>query len=194
MLICLFFCLLAQLGQSSGGQKEGIQYTNEAFQKDEDGGSVGSGGPEVGNTTAGGYTPKMEWNHPHKEAPQRSSAPLPPVLPDNTSDNNSDEADDEKDVKPILTKERRVEEGYKSVWFKEDIDPNAKEEVVIIPDSREEESDEEDEEPNVSEMEHYRMKAPKVGFADTDLDSGLGVKMDDPGEDSENDRDLNVDL
>ncbi|XP_037538427.1 cadherin-related family member 5 [Nematolebias whitei] len=183
----------SSLGQSSGGPKEGVQYTNEAFHKDEDGSSVGSGGPEVGNTTAGGYPPKMDWNHPSKEVPQRSSAPLPPLLPD-ASDNNSDKADDEKDVKPILTKERRVEEGYKSVWFKEDIDPNAKEEVVIIPDSREEDSDEEDEEQNVSEMKRYRMKAPKVGFADTDLDSGLGVKMDNPGEDSENNHDLNVDL
>lgn len=141
----------------------------------------------MGNTTAAGYPPNTEWNHPPKEAPpQRSSAPLPP---DSASDNGSH---DEKDVKPILTKERRVEEGYKSVWFKEDIDPSAKQEVLIIPDSREDDSDEEDEEQN--ENERYRTRAPKVGFADADLDSGLGVKMDDPGEDSESDRDLNDDL
>lgn len=45
--------------------------------------------------------------------------------------------DIEKEVKPILTKERRAEEGYKAVWFKQDIDPNTKEEVVIIPDTGE---------------------------------------------------------
>ncbi|KAJ4937745.1 hypothetical protein JOQ06_002376, partial [Pogonophryne albipinna] len=56
------------------------------------------------------------------------------VLRDDTSEAGSDKTDNEKEVKPILTKERRLDEGYKSVWFKEDIDPDAKEEVVIIPD------------------------------------------------------------
>ncbi|XP_017295002.1 cadherin-related family member 5 isoform X1 [Kryptolebias marmoratus] len=187
----------SSLGQNSGGQKEGIQYTNEAFQRDDDRGSMGSGGPDEADT--GRFPPNTDWNNPFKEVQQRSSAPLPSLQSDGISDNGSDKTDDEKDVKPILTKERRVEEGYKSVWFKEDIDPNAKEEVVIIPDSREEGSKYEDNEPSSSskvrnEDDSFQKKAPKVAFADTDLDSGLGVKMEDPEEDSASDHNLNIDL
>lgn len=47
-----------------------------------------------------------------------------------------EEADNEKEVRPILTKERWADEGCKSIWFKEDINTD-KEEGVIIPDSRE---------------------------------------------------------
>lgn len=90
-----------------------------------------------------------------------------------------------------------MDEGYKSVWFKEDIDPNAKEEVVIIPDSRENDSGEEDEDqPSGSreedEEDRMQRKTPRVVFNDADLDSGLGVKMDDPAEDS--DDEVNISL
>ncbi|XP_041852144.1 cadherin-related family member 5 isoform X2 [Melanotaenia boesemani] len=184
----------SSLGQGSGSQKEGVQYTNDAFQRDEDSDSVGSGGPTV---KAAEVPPKSAWDLPPKEAIQMSSAPLHALLPDNTSDTSSDKVDNEKEVKPILTKERRVEEGYKSVWFKEDIDPNSKEEVVIIPDSREDESDEE--EPSSSgreddEDDNPKKKSSKVFFADPDLDSGIGVRIGDPAEDSDSDKDLNIDL
>ncbi|XP_062245375.1 cadherin-related family member 5 isoform X1 [Platichthys flesus] len=160
----------SSLGQSSGGQKKGVEYTNEAFQNDEDGGSTGSSGPEGGVSM---------------EAIVKSSLPLHALLPDDTKEEGLDTAENEKEVKPILTKERRMEEGYKAVWFKEDIDPNAKEEVVIIPDTREDDSDEEDEPVN---------KTPKVNFDDTDLDSGLGVKMGDQPEDSDDDEEITSDL
>ncbi|XP_060933268.1 cadherin-related family member 5 [Limanda limanda] len=160
----------SSLGQSSGGLKKGVQYTNEAFQNDEDGGSTGSSGPE---------------RRVSMEAIVKSSLPLHALLPDDASEAGLDTAENEKEVKPILTKERRMEEGYKAVWFKEDIDPNAKEEVVIIPDGREDDSDEEDEPVN---------KTPKVNFADTDLDSGLGVKMGDQAEDSDDDEEMTSDL
>ncbi|KAI9547491.1 hypothetical protein NQZ68_017044 [Dissostichus eleginoides] len=171
----------SSLGQK--GQKEGIQYTNEAFQKDEDedGGSTGGGG---GLAARGS---------PQYEEVLKPSVALN-VLRDDTSEAGSDKTDNEKEVKPILTKERRLDEGYKSVWFKEDIDPDAKEEVVIIPDSREDESEEEEEEEEEQEEEE-KMKTPRVMFNDADLDSGLGVKMEDPGEDSEeDDEELTVDL
>ncbi|XP_034094397.1 cadherin-related family member 5-like [Gymnodraco acuticeps] len=165
----------SSLGQK--GQKEGIQYTNEAFQKDEDedGGSTGGGG---GLAARGS---------PQYEEILKPSVALN-VLRDDTSEAGSDKTDNEKEVKPILTKERRLDEGYKSVWFKEDVDPDAKEEVVIIPDSREDDSEEEEQE------EEEKMKTPRVMFDDADLDSGLGVKMEDPGEDSEDDEELTVDL
>ncbi|KAI4788029.1 hypothetical protein KUCAC02_036110 [Chaenocephalus aceratus] len=173
---CLF---QSSLGQK--GQKEGIQYTNEAFQKDEDedGGSTGGGG---GLAARGS---------PQYEEVLKPSVALN-VLRDDTSEAGSDKTDNEKEVKPILTKERRLDEGYKSVWFKEDIDPDAKEEVVIIPDSREDDSEEEEEE---EQEEEEKMKTPRVMFNDADLDSGLGVKMEDPGEDSEeDDEELTADL
>ncbi|AWP07901.1 putative cadherin-related family member 5-like [Scophthalmus maximus] len=184
------------LGRGSGGLKEGIQYVNEAFQNDEDGGSMGSSGPE------GGMPRKEMEDFPLKQAIMRSSMPLHVLLPDDTNLPDSEKADSEKEVKPILTKERRLEEGYKAVWFKEDIDPNAKEEVVIIPHSREDDSYEEDEVQSSSNREEDKdededepaNKIPGVSFDDADLDSGLGVKMGDPPEDSDDDEVLTSDL
>ncbi|XP_023275702.1 cadherin-related family member 5-like isoform X1 [Seriola lalandi dorsalis] len=163
----------SSLVKGSGSPKEGIQYTNEAFENDEDGGSMGSGGPDGGIIMAGREPQKAVESIPHKEAIMKSLAPLHAFLSDDTSMAGSDKADNEKDVKPILTKERRMEEGYKSVWFKEDIDPNAMDEVVIIPDSREDDSEDEDDESSSEPS-----KPPKVVFADSDLDSGLGVKLE----------------
>ncbi|XP_051238538.1 cadherin-related family member 5 isoform X2 [Dicentrarchus labrax] len=189
----------SSLGQGSGGQKEGIQYTNDAFQKDEDGDSTGSGGPEGGSVMAVGEPQKAAGNFTPFEAVMTSSVPLHALLNDNTSQAGSDKADSEKEVKPILTKERRMDEGYKSVWFKEDIDPDAKEEVVIIPDSRESDSEEEDEEqPSSSKEEdeddNPQKKTQRVIFNDADMDSGLGVKMEDPEGDSDGDEMLTADL
>ncbi|XP_051808123.1 cadherin-related family member 5-like [Acanthochromis polyacanthus] len=183
----------SSLGQGSGGHKEGIQYTNEAFQKDEDGSSLGSGGPERESVIASKAPPQTSWNIEREEAIMKSSAPLHDLLPDNSSDTSSEKSDSENDVKPILTKERRVEEGYKSVWFKEDIDPDAKEEVVIIPDSREDDSEEEDEEPSRSSREDDEDNNPlgkKIFFADSDLDSGIEVKTENPPQDSDSDESM----
>ncbi|XP_043979964.1 cadherin-related family member 5-like isoform X2 [Gambusia affinis] len=186
----------SSLGQAN--QKEGIQYTNEAFQNEDDKNSTGSGGPEGRSALTSWDPPKPVENIPSEEVNQSSSAQRRTQFSDNASDSGSDRADNEKEVKPILTKERRVEEGYKSVWFKEDIDPNAKEEVVIIPENGDEHSDDDDEEPSSDsrkdEDKHLQRKSPKVLFAETDLDSGLGVKFDDPADDSENDDELNFHL
>lgn len=159
---------------------------------------MGSGGPDKERIKSSTEPLKSSWDIPSKEAIVMSSERLHNILPDDTSEAGSDKVENDKEVKPILTKERRVEEGYKSVWFKEDIDPNAKEEVVIIPDSREDDSEEEDEEPSTStrdddEDSNSPVKTPKVLFADSDLDSGLGVRIEDPAEDSY-DEVLNIDL
>lgn len=177
------------MGQGSSGRKEGIQFTNEAFQKDEDdAGTSGSGGPEERTRTASGTQMR---DVPINDAIVQSAEPS------HGDSSQAEKTDHEKEVKPILTKERRMEDGYKAVWFKEDIDPDAKEEVVIIPDSRDEEEEEERSSSSREEEEDddgSQMKIPKVGFADTDLDSGLGVKMDDPADDSEEDNVLTADL
>ncbi|XP_030280722.1 cadherin-related family member 5 isoform X2 [Sparus aurata] len=187
----------SSLGKGSVAQKEGIQYTNDAFENDEDGYSAGSGTPKRGSVMLSEVPRKPTGNLPVNEAIVKSSLALHNLLGDNTSEAGSDKTDSDKEVKPILTKERRMDDGYKSVWFKEDIDPNAKEEVVIIPDSREHDSeDEDDEQPSSSreeeEDDNPSIKTPRVVFNETDLDSGLGVKMEDPAESSEDDDFSNI--
>lgn len=114
--------------------------------------------------------------------------PQLPLQSDNTSQSGS-----EKEVKPILTKERRVDEGYKSVWFKEDIDPDAKEEVVIIPDSRENDSDEEEDmfSGRESDDENVPTRTPQVLFNDSDGNDRFRVKTEKQTQDEDM---LTVDL
>lgn len=110
----------------------------------------------------------------------------PQLLPqsDDTSQSGS-----EKEVKPILTKERRVDEGYKSVWFKEDIDPDAKEEVVIIPDNRENDSDDDEEEDTFSSRENddenILIRTPQVLFKGSDGNDGFRVKTEKQAQDED---------
>ncbi|KAG5839123.1 hypothetical protein ANANG_G00201590 [Anguilla anguilla] len=138
------------LARGSGKMKEGVQYTNSGFQNDGDTGSVTSDLPTKADLAldgAGAASGRGQGDvAPAARAAMAASALQEDFLPDGASLAGSDRADSEKGVKPILTKERRNEEGYKSVWFKEDIDPNAKEEVRIIPDSGERDADEEEEE------------------------------------------------
>ncbi|XP_051548605.1 cadherin-related family member 5-like [Myxocyprinus asiaticus] len=152
------------LGGGSGGPKEGVQYTNEGFQHDDGSGSVNS-------RLAADLEMKLESglkSEPSQASPQEQVTPSSASIlqtpatcsipPDSTSLGSLDTLDGEKEVKPILTKERRAEEGYKAVWFKEDIDPNTKEEVVIIPDTGDlvgdhEEGDDKEEEEDDNEEE-----------------------------------------
>ena len=118
-----------------------------------------------------------------EDAAMKSAANLLAMLPDEGG--STDDADSEKGVMSILTKERRTEEGYKSVWFKEDIVPDAKEDVHIIPVNAERED--EDEASNSSGNEEDAAPRRKVLFGDVDVDSGLGVKAEsDSASDSEN--------
>ncbi|XP_062859939.1 cadherin-related family member 5 [Trichomycterus rosablanca] len=130
------------LSGRSGGPKDGVHYTNGGFQNDEDTDSISS---KQEAKPAG-----LELSQVQEIQDTQSSAPASQnksndddALSDSSSQNASDNTDSEKEVKPILTKERRTEEGYKAVWFKEDIDPNDKEEVVI-PESEEQEIGNED--------------------------------------------------
>ncbi|KAL6474577.1 hypothetical protein MHYP_G00181380 [Metynnis hypsauchen] len=143
----------------SSGPKNGVQYTNEGFQNDRDVDSVSSKqaaelplplGPALSRSVP--QQPEKQSSIPTLQSRISDDSGSPPA--DSSSLSASDNTDSEREVKPILTKERRVEDGYKAVWFKQDIDPNVKEEVVIIPDSgerdishdEEEEDDEEDDE------------------------------------------------
>ena len=130
-----------QLAGVAPGLKSGVQYSNEGFQNTGDSGS----------TRSSRYSDEpdlmMDKVKPSKaravEAPvTRSVAPqLGMVLSDASSLAESSTSEGGKEVKPILTKERKDDEGYKAVWFKTDIDPNAKEEVTIIPERAEQDDD-----------------------------------------------------
>lgn len=131
------------MGQNLGGAKDGVQYTNNAFDKDEDNDDKRGIDSPVNDVV---FSPL-----PDRKDYTKYESIVEPQLPQ--QDDNSSQSGSEKEVKPILTKERRVEEGYKSVWFKEDIDPNAKEEVVIIPDNGSDDDDEDEDEDSSSDKE-----------------------------------------
>ncbi|XP_029697412.1 cadherin-related family member 5 isoform X2 [Takifugu rubripes] len=177
----------SSLNKGLGGKKEGIQYTNDAFSKDEDGSSTRSGSPNGGTIIQ-----PVEPDTMARDLEKYLSPEEPSVLvqDDAASQSGLDSDDKEKEVRPILTKGRRQDEGYKSVWFKEDIDPEAKEEVVIIPDSRENDSDEEDQEQTDGNREEKeedtKMPKTRVVFKDTELDR--------EGELSQDDEVLNINL
>ncbi|XP_061469064.1 cadherin-related family member 5 isoform X2 [Rhineura floridana] len=64
-----------------------------------------------------------------KESSQASTASE--TIREDEEDN--EDTDSEKEVRSILTKDRKVaDDGYKAVWFKEDIDPEAKDDVLVI--------------------------------------------------------------
>ncbi|XP_074854655.1 cadherin-related family member 5 [Carettochelys insculpta] len=55
-------------------------------------------------------------------------------------DKERKDAESDKEVKSILTKDRKTaDHGYKAVWFKDEIDPDTKDDVVVIEDQVEEE-------------------------------------------------------
>uniref|UniRef100_W5LBB5 Cadherin-related family member 5 n=1 Tax=Astyanax mexicanus TaxID=7994 RepID=W5LBB5_ASTMX len=162
------------LNGGSAGPKDGVQYINDGFQGDEDKGSLNSKEAAELPLPQG---PGLKRSVP-EELEKQSSAPVPLGLSssdtssppeDSSSLSPSDTTDSEKEVKPILTKERRMEDGYKAVWFKQDIDPSVKEEVVIIPDSGEmdvgqedddnDDDEEEEEEEGVTGMNRFARRS-----------------------------------
>ncbi|XP_023697819.1 cadherin-related family member 5-like isoform X3 [Paramormyrops kingsleyae] len=151
--------------QGSSGPKDGMQYTNDGFQNDGDTGSVASKVQDDTDLKLDTISAaKSRETSVDKPIPVTSSA-LDTFLHDSSSLTGSEKTDSEKGVKPILTKERKNEEGYKSVWFKEDIDPNGKKEVVIIPDN--EEQDVDDEEDSFDVFSSSPIATPNVFFKDT---------------------------
>ncbi|XP_060758917.1 cadherin-related family member 5 [Neoarius graeffei] len=126
----------SSLSGGSGGPKDGVQYTSEDFQVDGDKDSVNlkqaaelplPRGPELSHRVP--EVLKTQRSSPTMQSKNSNDNPTLPT--DSSSQYSLDNTDNEKEVKPILTKERRTDEGYKAVWFKADIDPNDKEEVVI---------------------------------------------------------------
>ncbi|KAM6465616.1 cadherin-related family member 5 [Liasis olivaceus] len=66
-----------------------------------------------------------------------------------------EDLDSEKEVRSILTKDRKMEDdGYKAVWFREDVVPEAKDDVVMIEDD--------------SDLEQNRVDSENDSTADED--------------------------
>ncbi|XP_066557085.1 cadherin-related family member 5 isoform X1 [Amia ocellicauda] len=178
--------------RGSNAKEDGMQFVNGGYKHEEDdASSLQSKVPdEVDIKSNLEHVVKVSDVPLQSQAVLLSAALASEALADTSSLADSDKADSEKEVKPILTKERRNEDGYKSVWFKEDIDPNAKEEVVIIPDSREGEADEDEEsldEDDEAEEEENTDPEPyisevKVSFEDpeTGIDKDPSVRFQDP--------------
>uniref|UniRef100_W5M2X2 Uncharacterized protein n=1 Tax=Lepisosteus oculatus TaxID=7918 RepID=W5M2X2_LEPOC len=129
----------SSIGRGSSAN-DGMQFVNDGYKNGDDASSVDSKCPDEVDHNI--YVNLQSKTQELPEPVSFSAAPAlaSDLLGDSSSLAGSDKTESEKEVKPILTKERRNEEGYKSVWFKEDIDPNAKEEVVIIPDNPETEA------------------------------------------------------
>ncbi|XP_030630777.1 cadherin-related family member 5 [Chanos chanos] len=131
---------------SFGGQTGGIQYTNEGFQHDTDTVDTVSVDFKHNNEITPKQEPEVRVLTTEKPTSEKLSQLPVATSQDTESLAGSESLDGEKEVKPILTKERRNEDGYKSVWFKADIDPSANEEVVIIADSSEHDGEEDEDE------------------------------------------------
>ncbi|KAL7867692.1 hypothetical protein SRHO_G00090760 [Serrasalmus rhombeus] len=169
------FC--STLTGGSSGPKNGVQYTNEGFQNDRDADSMSSKqaaelplplGLALSRSVP--QQPEKQSSTPTLQSRTSDDSGSPPA--DSSSLSASDNFDSEKEVKPILTKERRVEDGYKAVWFKQDIDPNVKEEVVIIPDSGERDVSHDEEEEDDEEDTNVTMSTRRRG-SDSDDDDDL---------------------
>ncbi|XP_053498402.1 cadherin-related family member 5 [Ictalurus furcatus] len=147
----------SSLSGGSGGPKDGVQYTNEGFQSDGDTDSVTSKqAAELALPRGPGLSRSvpevLETQRSVPTTQSRSSNDNSTLPTDSSSLNASDNTDNDKEVKPILTKERRTEDGYKAVWFKEDIDPNDKDEVVIS--DRDQDIDHEDDDHDDHDDDH----------------------------------------
>ncbi|KAI1889881.1 hypothetical protein AGOR_G00167480 [Albula goreensis] len=166
--------LCSSFSRGSGSPKEEMHYTNDGFQNEGETCSVRPKPPEeLDLTLHSERESRAEENKLAKQIP-----PPPPPPPTATRIDappaTASPAVSDRSVRPILTKERRSEEGSKSVWFKEDLDPSAKEEILITPDG-EDEDDGDDISPIASPL-----PSPKIFFAVTKTDDHTAVRFQDP--------------
>ncbi|GCC38070.1 hypothetical protein chiPu_0016581 [Chiloscyllium punctatum] len=95
--------------------------------------------------------PPMENSNPTGSSEIQSATMSQSYSTDQENDkvqHSSEEIENDTEVKSILTKERKSDEGYKAVWFKEDIEPEANEEHVIERHDDGEEGEESDLDPD----------------------------------------------
>ncbi|XP_044868728.1 cadherin-related family member 5 isoform X2 [Mauremys mutica] len=79
---------------------------------------------------------------PPEPTVESSIATASAAIKDEEENKEGKDTDSDKEVKSILTKDRKTaDDGYKAVWFKDEIDPDTKDDVVVIEDQVEEEDD-----------------------------------------------------
>ncbi|TFK01185.1 calcium-activated potassium channel subunit beta-1 [Platysternon megacephalum] len=79
---------------------------------------------------------------PPEPTVESSIATASAAIKDGEENKEGKDTDSDKEVKSILTKDRKTaDDGYKAVWFKDEIDPDTKDDVVVIEDQVEEEDD-----------------------------------------------------
>ncbi|XP_064193155.1 cadherin-related family member 5-like [Anguilla rostrata] len=184
-LICSSF------SQGSGSPKDETHYTNDAFQNEGNPCSVGSrtldDDGRVGSRLAEEPDQGLPAEREHRARetpPTKDTLPPPPPPPPSApypdaSPTTGSPAVSDRSARPILAKERKSEEGSKSVWFKEDLDPSAKEEILITPDG-----EEEDEGDEISPLASP-LPSPKVFFADARTGDNAAVRFQDRGRNSD---------
>lgn len=150
------------LAGAPGGPKQGVQYLNGGFHSDEHDDTDSTSDSEQPTESAvkrnsldlGSAKARSVAAASMAATASRSESATPS---DNDGNSSMGSHQEEGGVKPILTKERREEDGYKAVWFKQDINPDASEDITIIPQrAAEEDEDEEEEEEEEGEEEGER--------------------------------------
>ncbi|KAK1159831.1 cadherin-related family member 5-like [Acipenser oxyrinchus oxyrinchus] len=187
-------------GRDSLKKKPRLQFDNEGYNIYENANNSGTKVPDEPDNVSDhepDQEPKQKPDQPtHKdsvtflenEVALSATAMASILKADTSSQDGSEDVDSDKEIKSILTKERKNDEEYKSVWFKEDIVPDAKEDVLIIENDLEvedeEDLDEGDESSDDDKDDHPdspRTKS-KVFFEDppTGVDIGPKVAFEDP--------------
>ncbi|XP_077639906.1 cadherin-related family member 5 [Lonchura striata] len=97
------------------------------------------------------------------------------VIFDQEEEEKEEEAGQEKEVKSILKTERHVaDDGYKAVWFKTDVDPEAGERVEVIEDNAADDVNDDDD----SDQDLQKNEEEEEEGSDTDSHhQGLGVSF-----------------
>nr|XP_030129551.3 cadherin-related family member 5 [Taeniopygia guttata] len=97
------------------------------------------------------------------------------VIFDQEEEDKEEEAGQEKEVKSILKTERHVaDDGYKAVWFKTDVDPEAGERVEVIEDNAADDVNDDDD----SDQDLQKNEEEEEEGSDTDSHhQGLGVSF-----------------
>ncbi|XP_053884550.1 cadherin-related family member 5 isoform X3 [Malaclemys terrapin pileata] len=104
---------------------------------------------------------------PPEPAVESSIATASATIKGGEENKEGKDTDSDKEVKSILTKDRKTaDDGYKAVWFKDEIDPDTKDDVVVIEDQVEEEvdSDEDKNEDDEEDEQGSQHGDPVVSF------------------------------
>nr|XP_056707945.1 cadherin-related family member 5 [Euleptes europaea] len=133
-LTCLYYKRLMNQRGGADGDQLSSGSTNHSFQDDDMPDSGENDDTSLARDESESDDPRVPLGTPppSKKAMESSQAPSTSSRIEE-GDEGEGSNDSEKEVKSILTKDRRVEDdGYKAVWFKEDTDLDAKDDVVMI--------------------------------------------------------------